>query len=171
MAQIALEGMRFHAFHGVHEAEQTIGSDFVVDVFVRAGIAKAGLTDNIALTINYETVYQLCQLEMQKPKRLLESVVMGIIGRMKHQFADMYGLRVRVRKLNPPMGGQIAESWVEEDLDFLSDCPRCQRKFILYEPDDCWKHFPNLHPATRETLERQFNKKCLCGECLNFYAG
>ena len=66
MAQIALEGMRFHAFHGVHEAEQIIGSEFVVDIFVRASIAKAGATDNVALTINYETIYQLCRLEMEK---------------------------------------------------------------------------------------------------------
>ena len=63
MAQIALEGMRFHAFHGVHEAEQTIGAEFVVDVVVRAGIAKAALTDNVGLTINYETIYQICTLE------------------------------------------------------------------------------------------------------------
>ncbi len=171
MALIALEGMRFHAYHGVHEAEQIIATEFIVDVFIRAGIAKAALTDNVALTINYETVFQICRLEMERPKRLLESVVMAIIERMKHQFADMYGLRVRVRKLNPPMGGQIAESWVEEELDFVGECPRCKQKFILYEPGDCWNHFPNLHPATRETLERQYNRRCLCGECLKFYAG
>ena len=52
MAQIALEGMRFHAFHGVHEAEQIIGTEFVVDVFVRSGITRAALSDNVALTIN-----------------------------------------------------------------------------------------------------------------------
>ncbi len=171
MAQIALEGMHFHAFHGVHEAEQIIGSAYIVDVFIQAGIVKAAMTDSVEFTINYETVYQVCRLEMEKPKRLLETVVMGIIGRMKHQFSDMYGLRVRVRKLNPPMGGRIAESWVEEEMSFLSDCPRCKRKFILYEPGDCWTHFPNLHPATRETLERQFGGRCLCSDCLNYYAG
>jgi len=149
MAKIALEGMRFHAFHGVHEAEQATGSEFIVDIFVTASIARAGATDNVALTINYETIYQICQLEMEKPKRLLESVVMGIIGRMKHQFTEMYGLRVRVRKMNPPMGGRIDASWVEEEMDFLSDCPRCKRKFILYEPGDCWTHFPNLHPPAK----------------------
>ncbi|MEO6758394.1 MAG: dihydroneopterin aldolase [Saprospiraceae bacterium] len=171
MAQIALEGMRFHAFHGVHEAEQVLGSEFIVDVFVRAGILKGALADNLALTINYETIYQLCRLEMEQPKSLLEAVVMAIIERMKAQFADMHGLRVRVRKLNPPLGGQVAESWVEEELDFVKDCPRCTRNFVLYETGDCWNHFPNLHPATRESLLREYRGKCLCPECLKFYAG
>ena len=40
-----------------------------------------------------------------------------------------------------------------------------------FEPADCWKRFPNLHPATRETLTRQYEGQCLCDECLKFYAG
>lgn len=171
MAIIALEGMKFHAHHGVYEAEQKIGADYMVDVYVNTIIIPAGATDALEATINYESVFQICKMEMQKPRKLLETVVRAIFDRMKGQFPNMMALRVRVRKLHPPLGGPVAAAWVEDDQMFMQNCPRCNKAFINYDPDDCWKRFPNLHPATKETLQRQYPKKCLCDECLKFYAG
>lgn len=167
MAWISLEGIRFHAFHGVHAAEQTLGTTYIVDIHVKTKMAKS---DNIEETINYETIFQICQLEMDTPRKLIETVVNGIFGRMKYQFSNMQALRVRVRKLHPPLGGQVDWSSVEESEDFSKDCPRCKKQFISYD-NNCWERFPNLHAATKETLERQFGNKCLCDACLKFYAG
>lgn len=167
MAWIALEGMRFHAFHGVYPAEQTLGTDFIVDLYVQT---KMATEDQVENTINYETIYQICQLEMDKPRKLVETVVGSIFDRMKHQFSNMQALRVRVRKLHPPLGGQVDWASVEESEDFLKECPRCKKKFISYD-ENCWERFPNLHTATRETLARQFGPRCLCDDCLKFYAG
>jgi dihydroneopterin aldolase len=47
MALIALEGMKFYAFHGVYEAERVLGNDYVVDVTVETGIAVASASDSI----------------------------------------------------------------------------------------------------------------------------
>ncbi len=163
--------MRFHAFHGVHDAEQILGTDYMVDVYVTTSITKAAKDDDVAYTINYETIFQLCRLEMDKPRKLIETVVASVMARMKGQFPNMVSLKVRVRKLNPPLGGIVAWSCVEEEESYANDCPRCKKKFISYSGDDCWQRFPNLHPATKETLERQFGKKCLCDDCLKFYAG
>lgn len=171
MAIIALEGMKFYAYHGVYEAEKAIGADYMVDVYVQTIIAEAAKTDKIESALNYESVYQICKLEMQAPRQLIETVVTNIFQRMKQQFPDMMALRVRVRKLNPPLGGRVAVAWVEEDQMFMQQCPRCNKNFINYNPGDCWERFPNLHPATKETLLRQFNNKCLCDDCLKFYAG
>ncbi|MEZ4941457.1 MAG: dihydroneopterin aldolase [Saprospiraceae bacterium] len=171
MAIIALEGMKFHAYHGVYEAEQKIGADYIVDVYIGTIINPLAEADQLEGTINYESVFQLCKMEMRTPRKLLEAVAMGIVKRMKGQFPNMMALKVRVRKLNPPLGGQVSAAWVEEDQMFMQACPRCNRQFINYDPGDCWKRFPNLHPATRETLERQYPGKCLCDACLKFYAG
>jgi len=171
MALITLENMRFYAFHGVYPTEQRTGTEYIVDVTVKAEIEKATKEDTIEHTINYETVYQICRLEMEQPRKLIETVVDGIISKMKHQFSTMQALRVKVRKMNPPLGGRVESAWIEETLDFVNSCPRCKKKFINYEPADCWKRFPNLHPATRETLTRQYEGQCLCDECLKFYAG
>jgi 7,8-dihydroneopterin aldolase/epimerase/oxygenase len=171
MAIIALEGMRFHAFHGVYEAEQLLGTEYVVDVYVQTDIGKAAKEDKVEYTINYETIYQICRLEMDKRRQLIETVLTAIVGRMKQQFPTMAALRIRVRKCNPPLGGRVDASWVEIEEVYLTDCPRCKKKYIQFNNDDCWLRFPNLHPATKETLERQFGKKCLCDDCLKFYAG
>jgi len=171
MAIIALEGMKFYAHHGVYEAEQKIGADYIVDVYIGTVITPNGEVEDLEKTINYESVFQLCKMEMSKPRKLLETVVTEIVKRLKGQFPNMMALKVRVRKLHPPLGGPVAAAWVEEDQMFMQTCPRCNKQFINYDPGDCWKRFPNLHPATRETLERQYPGKCLCDACLKFYAG
>lgn len=171
MAWIALEGMRFFAYHGVYDAEQVLGGEYVLDVYIKTGISLAAGTDALENAVNYETVHQICKLEMSKPRKLIEKVLQEIVNQLKHQFGAMQALRVRVRKLNPPLGGRVASAVVEEEYDFYQECPRCKSMFINYEPDDCWKRHPNAHPATRETLERQFGKKCLCDNCLKLYAG
>ena len=51
MAWISLEGMRFHAFHGVYDAEKQLGTEFIVDVFVKMPLAQG---DNLEATINCE---------------------------------------------------------------------------------------------------------------------
>lgn len=172
MAWIALEGMTFRAFHGVHAAEQVVGTDFRVSVYVKIDIAPAVADDDLTVTINYESLYQICRLEMEQPRRLIETVVESIIKRIKHQFPNMEALRVRVQKANPPVGGPVEWAWVEQELSFGAVCPRCKSSFLCYSDDSCWcKSLKNIHPATRETLERQFGKSCLCANCLKLYAG
>lgn len=186
MAWVVLEGMRFHAFHGVYEAEQVLGGEYVVDVYVDTGIAIASKTDSLADTnVNYETVFQICLVEMSKPRNLLESVVGDIIYKMKRQFPSMKGVKVRVKKLNPPIygkmktseqfhavPGQAASAWVEDEANFVTKCPRCKQDFLCYKDDTCWcKALTNIHPATSENLLRQFGSTCLCGNCLKLYQG
>ena len=68
MAIIALEGMKFYAYHGVYEAEQKIGTDYMVDVYVQTVIAAAAASDKVEATVNYESVFQICKMEMSRPR-------------------------------------------------------------------------------------------------------
>jgi dihydroneopterin aldolase len=186
VALVAIEGMRFHAFHGVYEAEQVLGTEYVVDVYVSTGIAAASAKDNLAETnVNYETVFQICLVEMAKPRKLLETLVTDIIKKLKYQFPAMKSVKVRVKKMRPPIfgkmqvgtkykeiSGQASAAWVEDEQKLVSKCPRCQQEFLCYKDETCWcKSLTNIHPATRETLTRQFGTSCLCGTCLKLYAG
>ena len=47
MATIALEGMRFYAYHGYYEEERTLGNEFILDVYVNTEIVLTTLVDDL----------------------------------------------------------------------------------------------------------------------------
>lgn len=113
MATIALEGMRFYAYHGFYEEERIIGNHFTVDVYVEMPIIRAAATDDLYSTVNYEIVYRFCQQEMRKPCRLLETLAQAIAERISGYFEEAGNVTVRVRKHNPPLGGPVDSAYVE----------------------------------------------------------
>jgi 7,8-dihydroneopterin aldolase/epimerase/oxygenase len=172
MATISLEGMKFHAYHGVYEAEKILGTDYLVDISVETNIGAAAEVDMLEKTINYETIYQICDQEMLTSRNLIETVVENIIIKMKYQFPNMHSLHVKVRKLNPPLGGRVYASSVEEQEVYINACPNCKKEFICYQDKAlCWCKDANVHPATAENLKRQFNNRCLCSKCLKHFGG
>lgn len=123
MAIIALEGMRFYANHGYYEEERILGNEFILDVFVNANTMLAAVADELytppvgdgkvrPTTVNYETIFLICQAEMRKPAKLLETVVERIAGRIMEHFENAEGVIVRVKKLHPPLAGRVDCSWV-----------------------------------------------------------
>lgn len=120
MAVIGLEGMQFYGHHGFYEEEQIIGNKFILDVYLEAETSRAAAMDDLYSTINYETVYFICKQEMKKPTRLLETLAQRISNRLNSQFDILSGLKVRVRKLGPPLGGSVASTFVEVSSGSLS---------------------------------------------------
>lgn len=122
MATIALEGIHFYAYHGFYEEERIIGNHFILDVYVDIPITRAAATDDLYSTVNYEVVYRICQSEMRKPCRLLETLAQSIADRISGYFDEAGSVKVRVRKLNPPLGGRVESAYVEYstggDMDF-----------------------------------------------------
>ncbi len=173
MAKISLEGMRFHAFHGVHPEEAILGTEYIVNITVETPIGEAAKTDDLAKTINYETIYQAVKMEMDVPHALIETLIDAIVQRLKFQFVGMMTVEVSVKKLNPPLGGRVAASRVEEKKSFFQECPRCKRPMICYGDEHCWCQnatAKTVWPKTQETVKLKY-KKCLCPTCLAFYAG
>lgn len=113
MATITLKGMRFYASHGCFEEERQIGTRFVVDVDFETDTRKAQKSDNIADTVNYLEVYQSIKREMEIPSHLLEHVADRIGEELLRKFTDIMSVRVRVNKMNPPLGGHLDAVSVE----------------------------------------------------------
>jgi 7,8-dihydroneopterin aldolase/epimerase/oxygenase len=172
MARIALEGMKFFAFHGFYPEETILGTDYLVDVSVETGIAAAAKTDDLAKTVNYETIYQAVKMEMETRHDLLETVVENITQRLKFQFQNLAVISVSVKKLNPPLGGRVAASSVADAKTFATGCPRCKRPMICYGDETCWcQNTPKtIWPVTQANVKLQY-KSCLCPTCLDFFAG
>ncbi|GAA4375659.1 dihydroneopterin aldolase [Hymenobacter koreensis] len=105
MGQISLEGLEFFAFHGYYDEEQKIGNKYGVDLKVRTNLYRAGSTDKLPETVNYEVLYKLVFEEMQAPARLLEHLAHRIIDRVMHELPHVRRVEVSVSKFNPPLGG------------------------------------------------------------------
>ncbi|MCB0572269.1 MAG: dihydroneopterin aldolase [Phaeodactylibacter sp.] len=135
MALIVLEGARFFAYHGYYEEERILGNEFILDIIASVDISQAAETDELyegeeedekkPVTVNYETIFLLCQTEMRKPAKLLEALAERIAGRLEDYFDNLDGLVVRLRKLHPPVGGRADSAWVatargDLDLSYLS---------------------------------------------------
>lgn len=107
MSVISIEGMEFHAYHGCFAEEQLIGTRFVVDLFLETDTSEAELTDDLSKTINYLEVYQLVKMEMEINSKLLEHVGRRILNAVKLNYPAVGHARVKVRKMNPPLGGKM----------------------------------------------------------------
>ncbi len=113
MTTISLEGVHFHGDHGYHDEEQLIGNDFILDISVYADTSEAADKDDLSKTVNYETIYRLIEIEMRETAELLETLARRITDRIEDFFDNVKGVRIKLRKLNPPMGGRIAAASVE----------------------------------------------------------
>lgn len=170
MSVIALEGMRFFAYHGYYEEEQEIGGEYVVDVYVNTIFAKAAVDDDLTKTINYETIYLICEAAMRKRSKLLETVASKISLDIRHQFKFIKEMTVRVKKLNPPLGGRVAAAWVEVDGSYSKKCARCERPLLCYGDNSCWCVETQVFKKTLDQLKLHYGDQCLCRECLEFFA-
>lgn len=170
MGKISLEGMRFYAYHGVYEEEKIIGNHYTVDVHIQTNLKKAAASDDVYQTINYETVYLVVQTVMNKPVNLIEKLIENIINGLKHQFATIQSVQVRIEKASPIPGAQLSHSAVEAEEKYTSKCPRCGSSFICYKDESCWCTKLRVHPKTRESIKQEF-RGCLCKNCLSFYSG
>lgn len=112
MGIIEVEDMEFYAYHGCFKEEQIVGNKFKVDLRLEGNCDKAAQTDNLHDAINYQQAYNIVAREVAITSHLLEHVCKRILDGL---YAEMNGIEkatVKVRKLNPPMGGQIASTSV-----------------------------------------------------------
>ena len=108
MTTISLENMEFHAYHGCLEHEKTLGNTFVVNLSMELDTQKAGLTDNLEDTLNYQLVYDEVKAQMDIPSKLIEHVGQRILDGVMNSFPQLLFLEVKLSKLNPPLGAKVA---------------------------------------------------------------
>lgn len=112
MGVIELEGMHFYAYHGFFESERVAGNEFVVDVTLEADFSRAAESDNLEDALNYQQVYDLVSQEMNEESYLLEHVANRIVKALLESFPEAQQVKVKVTKVNPPMGGHVEKASV-----------------------------------------------------------
>ncbi|NWJ52734.1 MAG: dihydroneopterin aldolase [Bacteroidetes bacterium] len=107
MSWIAVEGMEFHSYHGCFKEERIIGTRFEVSLWFEYDTKNAEESDNLNDTIDYQKVFQLVKLEMEQSSHLLEHVARRILNSFHSTYAEVKRSKVKVSKLNPPLGGKM----------------------------------------------------------------
>ena len=109
MSTIRLKNIRIFANHGCLTEEEKIGSDYLVNLEVKANLEKAALSDNLSDTVDYVHLQKIIKEEMSIRSKLLEHVGWRIIDVIFRELALVDFVKVTVSKLNPPIGGDVAE--------------------------------------------------------------
>jgi dihydroneopterin aldolase len=108
---VALKDVKCFAYHGFYEEEQLTGIYFSVDLSV--SFVPHEETENLERTVNYEVLNAIILEEMKVPKKLLETVVKNIIERVLAAYTFLGTIEAGIKKLNPPMPGQVGHSFVQ----------------------------------------------------------
>jgi len=107
MGIIKVENIRIYAFHGCLIEEGKIGSDYRVDVKVKADLSKSSKSDELSDTVDYVHLNKIVKEEMAIRSKLLEHVVDRILHRIIDELPMVTKCNVSVSKINPPIGGNV----------------------------------------------------------------
>ncbi|MBW6497230.1 MAG: dihydroneopterin aldolase [Bacteroidales bacterium] len=113
MGKIILEQMEFYAYHGCFEEEQIIGNRFILNLELETNTAAAEISDKLHDTINYQKVYNLVKAQMDTKSALLEHIGRRILDSVMAEFPAITNIKLRISKMNPPMGGKMQAVSVE----------------------------------------------------------
>ncbi|MES2457561.1 MAG: dihydroneopterin aldolase [Bacteroidota bacterium] len=108
---VALKDVKCFALHGYYPEEQLTGIYFMVDVLVT--FESNDDTEDLQRTVNYEVLNSIILEEMANTQKMLETVVRRILDRVLDLYPFVRTAETGIRKLNPPMPGQIGHSFVQ----------------------------------------------------------
>lgn len=104
---IEIEGMEFFAYHGCFEAEQIVGNKFIVYACLHYNCEQVIHSDEIEDALSYQTAYEIIAHEMMKRSHLLEHVGNRILESLYQKFPELQYAKIKISKMNPPLGGKI----------------------------------------------------------------
>jgi len=107
MGIIKVENIRIYAYHGCLLEEGKIGSDYRVDIKVKANLETSAKSDELADTVDYVHLNKIVKEEMAIRSKLLEHVADRILNRVLDEILMVQIANVSVSKMNPPIGGNV----------------------------------------------------------------
>ncbi|MGQ7945897.1 dihydroneopterin aldolase [Flavobacterium sp. WC2509] len=113
MGTIKLKNIRTFSYHGCLIEEGKIGSDYSVDLEIKANLKHSAESDNLIDTVDYVHLNKIVEEEMAIRSNLLEHVTKRIIDRALKEIEMITKIKVGVSKLNPPIGGDVEAVTIE----------------------------------------------------------
>ena len=116
MGKIYLKNIRLYAFHGCMDEEEKIGSDYVVNLEINTDLNLSSQSDNLKDTVDYVSLHAIVKEEMSIRSKLLEKVADRILKKILNDHRQVILVKVKVSKINPPIGGNVDEVAIEREL-------------------------------------------------------
>jgi dihydroneopterin aldolase len=111
--RITLDDVRFWGQHGLSREEQAVGAWFSVDAALTLDLAPAAVSDDLRATIDYGRVVQrIVEIGTKNRVNLIERLA-SLLADVLLRETPAAEVRVRVRKLTPPLEGLVGTPGVE----------------------------------------------------------
>ncbi|AXT57295.1 dihydroneopterin aldolase [Aquimarina sp. MMG015] len=107
MGLITLKNIKIYAYHGCLVEEKKIGSDYRVDLKIKANLNTSAKSDNLSDTVDYVHLNHIVKEEMAIRSKLLEHAAERILTRILKELPLVNKATVDVSKINPPIGGNV----------------------------------------------------------------
>ena len=105
---VFIEGIKFHGYHGLTRQERQIGVRLSVDVTLEVDLTRAGRTDRVTDTVNYQKVHaRIVELGRGRSHHLLESFASTVLDALLQDFPAVARIVLRVRKETPVLDGIV----------------------------------------------------------------
>lgn len=106
MDKIILSNLGFYGYHGVLEAEKTLGQKFFIDMELFLDTKEAGKTDDMNKSVSYADVYEVVKNIVENKRfDLIEAVAENIADEVLNKFSLLNSVMVRVKKPEAPVNG------------------------------------------------------------------
>lgn len=109
MGEIQVNNIKIFTNHGCLEEEAKIGSEYKVDIKIKADLSKSSKTDELSDTVDYVHLNKIAKEEMAIRSKLLEEVGERILVRIFNEIPMVKKAKISVAKINPPIGGNVGE--------------------------------------------------------------
>jgi dihydroneopterin aldolase len=109
MGTIQVNNIKIYAFHGCLDEEAKIGSEYRVDLAVKANLQNSAESDDLSDTVDYVHLNLIVKEEMAIRSKLLEHVAQRILDRIFSELLMVKKAKVSVAKINPPIGGNVED--------------------------------------------------------------
>lgn len=113
---IRLNNLHFFSYHGLYKEEKMIGAEFEVNLTV--SFTPPDKIIALDETVNYEKLYQLVKEEMQKPRELLETLVVEITQAIHLSFPQIKKIDISICKLRVPIESFIGNIEVKYSKEY-----------------------------------------------------
>ena len=107
MVEIYLKNIRCYSYHGCLKEESEIGSEYLVNLWVKGLLGESSSSDNLKDAIDYVLLNKVVKTEMAVASKLLEVVAKRILFKILKEDDRVLEVTVSVSKLSPPINGDV----------------------------------------------------------------